>query len=63
MKEILDTLIFSLNQIEVHGKKNLDILLGCIQTLEKLRGMVKTKTEVIEEGTSDDHHDEQREDV
>lgn len=63
MKEILDTLIFSLNQVEVHGKKNLDIMLGCIQTLEKLSGMVKTKTEVIEEGTSDDHHDEQRADV
>lgn len=62
MKEILDNLIFSLNQVEVHGKKNLDIMLGCIQTLEKLRGMVKTKTEVIEpeEGTINDHHDEPR---
>lgn len=65
MKELLDTLIFSLNQVEVHGKKNLDIMLGCIETLEKLRGMVKTTTETIEaeEVTGNDHHDQPWADV
>lgn len=65
MKELLDTLIHSLNQVEVHGKKNLDIMLGCIQTLEQLKGMVKTKTEVIEpeEGANDDDHNEPGADV
>ncbi len=65
MKELLDTLIYSLNQVDVHGKKNLDIMLGCIQTLEQLKGMVKTKTEVIkpEEGANDDHLDEPGTDV
>lgn len=62
MKDIFDNLIYSLNQVEVHGKKNLDILLGCIQTLEQLKGMIKTTTETVEpeEGNGNDHHDEQR---
>lgn len=60
MKDIFDNLIYSLNQVEVHGKRNLDILLGCIQTLEQLKGMVKTTTETVEaeEGNGNDHHDE-----
>lgn len=62
MKDIFDNLIYSLNQVEVHGKRNLDILLGCIQTLEKLKGMVKTVT-TEEEVTADDHHDEPGENV
>lgn len=62
MKKILNDLIYSLNQVEVHGKQNLDILLGCIQTLEQLKGMVKTVT-TQEEVTADDHHDEPGKDV
>jgi len=36
MKRIIQSLIVTLGKIEVRGKDNLDMLLGCIQTLEKL---------------------------
>jgi len=36
MKLIIQSLIVTLGKIEVRGKENLDMLLGCIQTLEKL---------------------------
>ena len=36
MKRIIQSLIATLGKIEVRGKDNLDMLLGCIQTLEKL---------------------------
>lgn len=48
MKEILQNLIYTLGCIEVRGKQNLDRLLGCIMTLEKLRDMVKTEQREIE---------------
>lgn len=56
MKEIFDRLIFTLGRIEVRGKDNLDMLLGCINTLEKLKGMIKEETREIqaEEEPSDD---------
>ena len=56
MKEIFDKLIFSLGRVEVRGKENMDILLGCIQTLEKLRDMIKAETREIEpeEAKTDD---------
>lgn len=56
MKEIFDKLIHSLGRVEVRGKENLDILLGCIQTLEQLRDMIKIETREIEpeEDKSDD---------
>ena len=56
MKEIFDKLIFSLGRVEVRGKENMDILLGCIQTLEKLRDIIKVETREIEpeEAKADD---------
>ena len=56
MKEIFDKLIFSLGRVEVRGKENMDILLECIQTLEKLRDMIKVETREIdpEEEKADD---------
>ena len=56
MKEIFDKLIYSLGRVEVRGKENMDILLGCIQTLEKLRDMIKAETREIEpeEAKADD---------
>lgn len=65
MKEILDMLIYSLDQVEVHGKRNLDIMLGCIQTLEKLKSMVKTRVEEekIEGGEAHDDCDKSGADV
>ena len=56
MKEIFDKLIFSLGRVAVRGKENMDILLGCIQTLEQLRDMIKIETREIEpeEAKTDD---------
>ena len=56
MKEIFDKLIYSLGLVEVRGKENMDILLGCIQTLEQLRDMIKVETREIEpeEAKADD---------
>lgn len=57
MKQIFDSLIYSLGRVEVRGKENLDILLGCIQTLEKLRNMIKVETREVEpeEATPDEN--------
>lgn len=65
MKEIFDKLIYSLGRVEVRGKENLDILLGCIQTLEKLRDMIHTETREIqpEEAKTDDADDKQGKDI
>ena len=38
-------LIVTLNSIEVHGKENLDKLLGCILTLEQMQHGAESKTE------------------
>ena len=56
MKEIFDKLIFSLGRVEVRGKENMDIMLGCIQALEQLRDMIKVETREIEpeEAKADD---------
>ena len=35
MKEFLEQLKASLNKIEVRGKDNLDILLGCMMAIER----------------------------
>lgn len=42
--EILRAIIYTLNQIEVHGKENLDRLLGSIQELEKLDASLRAKS-------------------
>lgn len=36
MDEKIEQLIATLNLIEVRGKENLDMLLGCIMTLEQM---------------------------
>ena len=36
LKNKLKALLFTLNSIEVHGKQNLDMLLGCVLTLQSL---------------------------
>ena len=35
MKEFLQTLLVSLNNLTVKGKDNIDILLGCMMAVEK----------------------------
>ena len=37
MNKTIEQLIATLNLIEVHGKENLDMLLGCILTLEQMK--------------------------
>ena len=37
MLQHINALIFTLNNIEVKGEKNLDMLLGCIKTLQKMK--------------------------
>lgn len=34
MKEFLNTLLNSLNALEIHGKTNLEIVVGCIYAVE-----------------------------
>jgi hypothetical protein len=54
MNNNLSKVISTLNNIEVHGKNNLDMLLGCIMALEQIESQmeqdVKGKTK---EETSD----------
>ena len=45
---ILTSVIYTLNQVEVKGKANLDSLLGCIQTLEKLKTALERGEETNE---------------
>lgn len=54
MIDFLNTLLKSLNSIEVKGKQNMDILLGCIFAIEgkidELQIPVEEETEVNEDG-------------
>lgn len=46
MVRTLKTLISTLNSVEVKGKDNMDMLLGCILTLEHMvQELSKTKSE------------------
>jgi len=38
---IVASVIFALNKVEVKGKENLNGLLACIQTLEKLKNAME----------------------
>lgn len=40
---MIQAIIDTLNKIEVHGKDNLDRLLGCIQALEEIKNAVTEK--------------------
>lgn len=40
MKRTIQSVIATLDKIEVRGRGNLDMLLGCIQTLDKLLGTI-----------------------
>ena len=48
MKEFLERLLQSLNEIEVKGKANIDILLGCMMAIEKAIAQLN-ETETKEE--------------
>lgn len=38
----IDRIIYTLNQVSVHGRENLDGLLACIQALDDMKGVMKT---------------------
>lgn len=41
MEKLVDSLLESLNAIEVKGKNNLELLLGSIAILEKLKNVIE----------------------
>jgi len=49
MKEFLYTLLRSLNAIEVKGKNNIDILLGCMSAVEHEIAKIEAEESVGEE--------------
>lgn len=61
MLQIIKSLIITLEKIEVRGKDNLDMLLGCIQTLEKLLETIKEAQE--KEVAGNDAENQQGENV
>lgn len=36
MERAIKNVLYTLNTIEVHGKKDIESMLGCMQTLEKV---------------------------
>lgn len=48
MKDFLKTLLSSLNSLEVKGKDNLDILLGCMFAIEEKIKKIDAESEETE---------------
>lgn len=53
MKNLLQTLLLSLNTLEVKGKNNLDVLLGCIVAIEHAIEMLEPPGEITVEDTEE----------
>lgn len=51
--DTIKAIISTLNNIEVHGKNNLDMLLGCIMALEQMDAQMKQEAKKKEEETAD----------
>lgn len=52
--QTLKKVIATLGSIEVHGKSNLDMLLGCIMALEQIESQIEQDTkEKTKEETAD----------
>lgn len=52
--EVIKKVISTLGNIEVHGRDNLDMLLGCIMALEQIDAQMKQDTkEKSKEETAD----------
>lgn len=43
MTDTLSNVIYTLNKIDVHGKQNLDMLLGCITVLENMLSEINSE--------------------
>lgn len=50
MKEFLEALLKSLNQVEVKGRQNLDVLLGCMMAIENAIAQFETPKEEADNG-------------
>ncbi len=60
MENQLRNILNTLNQIEVRGQENLDMLLGCILTIEKIIAENKqqeAQNKAKEGGAGDDHNE------
>ena len=42
---IIKRVIYTINQVDVRGKDNMDKLLGCIQTMERLLEQLRARKE------------------
>lgn len=49
-KNTIQSVRLALDRIEVHGSGNLDLLLGCIQALDRLLATATEEAEVTEDG-------------
>mgnify|MGYP007133743655 CR=1 FL=1 len=49
MEQFIDNLILSLNSIEVKGEDNLNVLLGCILAVKKLKAELNKPKETGED--------------
>lgn len=49
-RNTIQSVRLALDQIEVHGSGNLDLLLGCMQVLDGLLATATEETEVTEDG-------------
>lgn len=52
MMKMLGNVVYTLNQIEVHGETNLNKLLGCIQSVAEVREML---AQAMPEVSADGH--------
>lgn len=49
-RKTIQSVRLALERIEVHGSENLDLLLGCIQALDRLLATATEEAEVTEDG-------------
>jgi len=52
--DTIKAIISTLNNIEVHGKNNLDMLLGCIMALEQMESQMEQEEKAKPKGETAD---------
>lgn len=50
MEEFLRSLLRSLDQLEVRGRENLDIVLGCMLAIEQVLTQIQENEEEVSDG-------------
>ena len=53
MEEMIRKVLFTLDTIEVKGRKNIDSLLGCMQALEKVAAALAHNRETLKEAQTE----------